>query len=158
MFVRATAYTSYEMVPGDVLEFGVFAGASLALLARAQMFNDARVTRRIVGFDSFAGLPPSEHQHPRWPSGLCSVNHWWHPLVPRNAPVSPRVIVELFRACRLPPPELEVGFYAETLSRVVPAKYSQAAILHIDCDLYESTCEVLESVGTILQDGTVVLF
>jgi hypothetical protein len=49
------------------------------------------------------------------------------------------------------------GFFEETLRKPLPIK---AALIHIDCDLYQSTKEVLSrlyEMGT-LQDGCVILF
>lgn len=157
-YVAAAEYLNYEGVPGDVLEFGVFTGASLALLAQAFAFDPKGMERRIAGFDSFTGLPDSAEIHARWQPGDCATNHSWHPLLPVGAPVTPQVTLDLFRACGLPAPELEVGPFAETLPRTIPAKYPQIALLHIDCDLYESTREVLQAVAPALSDGAAVLF
>ena len=38
-FCRAVEYVDYEAVPGDIVEFGVFTGISLALLAKAHSFD-----------------------------------------------------------------------------------------------------------------------
>ena len=53
---EAIEYINYEKIPGDILEFGVFTGVSLALLTKAQSVDPKGVTRRIVGFDRFEGL------------------------------------------------------------------------------------------------------
>src|SRR5947199_2984605 len=59
----------------------------------------------------------------------------------------------LFRS-RLPPPVLEVGWFAETLRHTpCPA----IALLHVDCDLYEGALDALNGVQPALQDGTMVL-
>lgn len=157
-FVAAVEYVNYEQVGGDVVEFGVFSGKSLALLARAQSFDTKGMTRRIVGFDSFEGLPSSGETHPRWAEGACAESHGWHPLLLPGARVTPDVVRSLFDACALEPPLLEVGPFGVTLPRVIPAKYTEVALLHVDCDLYESTREALEGVRPALSDGAVVLF
>jgi hypothetical protein len=158
MYVRVADFVNYEAVEGDILEFGVFGGVSLALLAKAHSFDPKGMTRRIVGFDSFHGLPRSEEPHARWRSGDCSRIHAWHPTLEKGQAVTPEVTRELFRLCDLPEPELEVGLFQETLPRTIPGKYRAAAIVHIDCDLYESTKVVLEGVAPILQEGTLLLF
>jgi hypothetical protein len=73
-------------------------------------------------------------------------------------PVTKEVTLDLFRRSGRDAPELEVGFFQDTIPRTVPAKYKSAAIVHIDCDLYESTKMVLEGLAPILQEGTVLLF
>jgi hypothetical protein len=55
-FCRAMEYVNYEAVPGDIVEFGVFTGISLALLAKAHACDPKGMQRRIGGFDSFEGL------------------------------------------------------------------------------------------------------
>jgi hypothetical protein len=158
MYERAADFVNYEAVEGDILEFGVFGGVSLALLAKVQSFDPKGMTRKIAGFDSFQGLPPSEEPHARWRTGDCARVHAWHPTLDKGKAVNAEVTRDLFERCGLPQPELEIGPFQETLARTVSLKYRAVAILHIDCDLYESTKVVLESVAPILQEGTVLLF
>ena len=49
------------------------------------------------------------------------------------------------------------GFFSETLQRPLSCK---AALVHLDCDLYSSTREVLDALDgyEVLQDGTVLMF
>lgn len=158
VFQAAIEYINYEGVPGDILEFGVFTGSSLALLAKAHSFDPKGMERRVAGFDSFRGLPPSAEEHGRWQPGDCATNHSWHPLLPVGAPVTPQATLDLFAACGLPRPEIEDGPFEVTITRTVPAKYSQVALVHVDCDLYESTRTVLDGLAAVLQDGAAVLF
>src|SRR5258708_5368634 len=81
-FFAALDYINYERVPGDVVEFGVYTGISLALFAQGQAFDPKGMTRRFVGFDSFDGLPPSADAHARRKPRDCAVNHSWHPILP----------------------------------------------------------------------------
>lgn len=158
VFTAAFEYINFEGVEGDVLEFGVFTGASLALLGHAASFDPKGMERRIAGYDSFAGLPSSAEIHARWQPGDCATNHSWHPLLPVGAPVTPQVTLDLFAACGLAVPEIEVGPFAETLPRTLPAKYPRVALAHVDCDLYESTRTVLDALFPVLADGAVLLF
>jgi hypothetical protein len=158
-FRACVNYLDYERVEGDVLEFGVFAGTSLALLAEAcrrGWWRDA--PRRIVGFDSFTGLGDDNDDHPRWQRGSCVRVHGWHPLLPAGATVTPDTTRRLFEACGLPQPEIQVGEFEATLPRVLGSKYTAAALVHVDCDLYEATRAVLAALEPILQDGAMILF
>ena len=157
-FCRAIEYVNYEAVPGDVVEFGVFTGISLALLTKAHSFDPKGMNRRIVGFDSFQGLPGSNEKHARWQPGDCSSNHSWHPLLDVGDPVTADVTLRLFEACALDPPVLHVGAFEETLPRVFPAVHSRIALVHFDCDLYESTRDALAAIAPCLQDGAMLLF
>ena len=158
MYCRAMEYINFERVEGDVLEFGVFGGISLALLARAQQMDPKGMHRRVAGFDSFSGLPESVDTHERWKTGDCATMHSWHPTLAVGDPVTPQATFDLFERCGLPRPEIEAGAFDETLQRVIPEKYARVALLHVDCDLYESTRIVLDRVAPVLQPGSMVLF
>src|SRR5262249_23193150 len=95
-FLNAIDYINYERVEGDVVEFGVFTGLSLALFAQGHLFDPKGMERRFVGFDSFQGLPASDIAHGRWQPADCAVNHGWHPLLPIGARVTSDVTRDLF--------------------------------------------------------------
>lgn len=84
--------------------------------------------------------------------------HSWHPQLGIGEPVTAAVVRRLFETCELPAPDLVEGSFDETLPASIPSKYAKAAVVHIDCDLYESTKTVFDAVAPALQDGTVALF
>jgi len=157
-FCHATEYIDFEAVPGDIVEFGVFTGMSLALLAKAHSFTRNGINRRLVGFDSFEGLPGSHDAHARWQPGDCATNHSWHPFLHVGDAVTPEVTRRLFDVCLLDEPVLHVGPYERTLRGAFPSAAPAVALVHFDCDLYESTRDALESVAPSLQDGSILLF
>jgi hypothetical protein len=112
--------------PGTALEFGVADGYTLRRIV-AGMPSDSR----IVGFDSFEGLP--EH----WREGFG---------VGMFATTAPSV----------PGAELVVGLFDATLP--VWAVPDDVVLVHIDCDLYSSTRTVLDHVGPHLKPGCMVVF
>ena len=142
-FFAALDYINYERVPGDVIEFGVFTGLSLAEFAAG---------------DSFEGLPPSATEHARWVPTDCAINHSWHPLIPIGAPVSADVTRNLFAACGLPEPTLHIGQFDQTIAKVIPSVYPSVALVHFDCDLYESTRDALALASPAFQDGVMLMF
>ena len=157
-FFNALEYINSEKIPGDVLEFGVFTGLSLALFAHGHAFDPKDMTRRFAGFDSFEGLPPSAEAHARWQPADCAINHGWHPLLPVGARVTPQATLDLFTACGLEAPALHIGPFTETINRVVPSTYREIALVHVDCDLYESTRDALALASPAFQDGVMVMF
>jgi O-methyltransferase len=157
-FLAAVEFVNYERVAGEIVEFGVFTGISLALLAKAYSFDPKGMTRRLVGFDSFDGLPSSLDEHARWSEGACRTNHSWHPLLPEGARVTPQATRDLFDVCELPAPRLHAGRFEETAPPLFPSTYRGVALVHVDCDLYESTKTALDAIAPALQDGTVLLF
>ena len=157
-FFRAIEFVNFEQVAGDIVECGVFGGLSLALLAKGSRFDPKGMSRRIVGIDSFEGLPFDNEQHPRWNEGDCAVVHGWHPFLNAGDRVSADTTLALFDICGLDAPILYTGEFADVLPRVVPTVHPAIALLHVDCDLYESTKDVLNGVVPALQDGTIILF
>jgi hypothetical protein len=157
-FFRAIEFINFEAVPGDIVECGVFGGLSLAQFAKALTFDPQGIARRVIGVDSFEGLPPASEPHARWKPGDCAVTHSWHPLAQPGRPVSAAMVRELFARCDLQPPVLHVGRFADVLPPVVGRDIRAIALLHIDCDLYESTRDALAAAAPALQDGTMVLF
>jgi O-methyltransferase len=155
VFASAVDFVATENIPGDIVECGVFTGLSLALFSHAHQRREPGTPRQVVGFDAFEGLPPSQDLHPLWTIGSFSVNTGEHPVLPIGARATPEATRQLFALCHLPPPVLEVGWFAETFRR---APCEAIALLHVDCDLYESAVDVLHGAAAALQDGTMVLF
>ena len=65
-FKAAVRFINYELVPGDICEFGCYTGRSLASLTycHQKYFQDenkhnqkSSIQRKVYGFDSFEGLP-----------------------------------------------------------------------------------------------------
>lgn len=166
-FSYAIQYINWECVEGDILEFGVSVGKSFALLSRLYHENLSHwqyrepvcTGRRVGGFDSFEGLPPDVHPHPRWKAGSFANNYLHgHPSLPFDAPITPESIDRMFDVCGLPRPEIEVGRFEATIPGTIPSKYRKAALVHIDSDLYASAKCVLNGVEPILANGALVLF
>jgi SAM-dependent methyltransferase len=118
---------------GHVMEFGVFRGRSITALATALP------DRIIHGFDTFTGLPLPWQ---RGPGDLYSVGHFGVdalPDVPGNVRLWP-------------------GEFATSLPAWLDAHPGPAALIHIDCDLYESTRTVLSMLDGRIVPGTVLVF
>lgn len=163
-------YINAEMVEGDIIEFGVGVGNSLLMFASIQYDYINKVPewlgdqdfqpfdRKIVGFDSFEGLP-SDEGHARWRKGFFGTNYRiYHPFLKLWEKLKPEYVVEMFESCDYPAPILEVGLFKDTVAFAIPKKYSKAAIVHIDCDLYESTKIILDVIEPTLQQGTIIMF
>ena len=118
-------------LPGDIVECGVSIGhgALLFLLLSEQ----AGLTRSYCGFDSFEGFPDPVEKDGKTPI-----------TGPGFFANAPEVVQRTLRDGRLPDTVIEQrvrlikGWFEDT----VPRYDGQIAILHLDCDLYESyrTC------------------
>ncbi|MBB4265855.1 protein arginine N-methyltransferase [Roseospira visakhapatnamensis] len=115
--------------PGLVLEFGVRFGHSLRAIA-------ARAGQPVHGFDTFTGLPGAWHGHA---PGLYSTGG--------RLPAMP------------PGVTLHPGLFADTLPAVLAAHPDRAVrFANIDCDLYDSTVDVLRALAPRVGPGTVLAF
>ena len=165
-FRQAMSFINYEKVEGDIVEFGVGVGKSLALLCMMHeedkkywRYNDEILSnRKLIGFDAFEGLPSFAEHHPRWDIATFSSNYEiYHPWLTWQEPISEESVTDLFTLVELPLPQLEKGWFDATLpySR---NHISKIALAHIDCDVYESTRTVLWTMEPALQDGSLLLF
>lgn len=169
---KAALRVTYDHIVGDYLEFGTFRGRSLtnAYRALAATFGN-RLTNelslmsaeqtadcqtqwqslRFVAFDSFQGLPELrgvdlDGADFRAGQYACSKDDVARNLAEGGVDLSKVDFVE--------------GWYESTC---VPATKERlglksAAICWIDCDLYQSTREVLDFVKDLIVDGTILVF
>jgi len=118
-------------VSGHFLEFGVFSGGTIRQVAKL------RPDVTVHGFDSFEGLPQA------W-GGFSLGNKAFSrdgklPRVPANV-------------------VLHKGWFSETVPAWLAAVSGPIAFIHVDCDLYSSTVDIFNLLGTRLQPGTVIVF
>ena len=113
---------------GMALEFGVYSGTTLGVIAAA------RGGVGVYGFDSFEGLP--EHWRAGFGRGTFAVD------------TRPQV----------PGAQLVIGWFADTLPEFLDTHPGPVDLLHLDADLHSSTATVLEHVGPRLHPGSVVVF
>lgn len=118
-------------LPGLFLEFGVADGTTLDFFARC------RPDRSFVGFDSFIGLPEF------WKDGFAK-GKFAQPALPIVA--SNATLIK--------------GWFAETARPFLETFETTptASFIHIDCDLYSSTKDVLEACAPALRSGTIIAF
>jgi O-methyltransferase len=161
----AASFTSWNQVDGDYLEFGVFRGESFSAAYRAIERNRrtvaANVTRtpqlerwlarppRYFAFDSFEGLPDGDaaRQADYAPGAYACSEAQFRANVAADG-------VDLSRVVSVP------GMYDRSLVPELKAKLglTRAAMVMIDCDLYESTVPVLEFITSLVGQGTVLIF
>ncbi len=153
-FVRALEFVSQNDVEGDILEFGVFEGASLidlyyTLLRVTRERKKDALPRRILAFDSFEGLSqPSNFDTHGFDTGMfsCSLDQVRRNL--RNARIDPTAITFI------------PGWYDQILTPTLRDELAikRAAVINLDCDLYEPTRVVLDWCDPFIGQGTVLIF
>ena len=118
-----------EKIPGCVCEFGVFKGYTLRLLANSNK------NKSVAGFDSFEGLPTD------WRAGFSEGQF------KTNIPV--------FKESNI---SIHQGWFNETIPKFLETLNQPIALLHIDCDLYESTKCVFDLLWDRLADDAIIVF
>jgi len=118
-------------VSGHYLEFGVFSGGTIRHLARR-----APATT-IHGFDSFEGLPEAWAGFGLGQRAFSRGSRL--PRVPSNV-------------------ALHKGWFCETIATWRGEHPGSVAFIHVDCDLYSSTMDILHGLADRLQAGTVIVF
>jgi macrocin-O-methyltransferase TylF-like protien len=143
-------------VPGDVAEFGVASGVSFLSFARCleilERGFEPKERRKLYGFDSFAGLPElgARDRSPQTKN----------PEMRQGGFHVPDAYAGLFDYVRQNPQcALHQGWFKETIPRFLAENpHVSFALVHVDCDLYESTREVLERVWEHVSPGGTLVF
>jgi O-methyltransferase len=161
----AASFIAWNQIDGDYLEFGVFRGESFVEAYRSIERNRkvvaGAVTRteaftrwsarkpRYFAFDSFAGLPAGQavRQADYEPGAYACSEAQFRANVAAGG-------VDMERIQTIP------GMYDTSLVPEVKARHglSQAAMVFIDCDLYESTVPVLNFITDLVGQGTIIVF
>ena len=126
------------------LEFGVMKGESI--LDFYDCYTELNLEKHFFGFDSFVGLPEEKlDNNSPWKTGKFSCGGNINP--------------DLLNKENL---EIIDGWYEDTLGDWLLPKFNNRKIglLHIDCDIYTSTIQVLEFIikHDLLCDGTLVMY
>lgn len=116
---------------GLYVEFGVATGNTIKEIAISVPTDII-----VYGFDSFQGLPENWSGHVEV-SGAFKQKEV--PKVPSNATLIP-------------------GLFSDTIPPFMDEKKGMVSFAHIDCDLYESTVDILNNIGSRFQAGTMILF
>jgi hypothetical protein len=161
----AMSFVTWNQVEGDYLEFGVWEGSSFAAAYHALQSNRQRHLAygydtpeyrrwkenplRFFAFDSFEGIPGGEgERHVDYHEGAyqCSEERFRANLKSKGVDLSRVATVR--------------GFYDQTLNDKTKTQLGlrKAAVVMIDCDLYESTVPVLDFLTDLVGQGTIIIF
>ncbi len=113
----------------DILEFGVYQGTTIRKIV------DCVNGFRIFGFDTFEGLPED------WKGTVCDKGFF-----STNGLIPDIKGVHFFK-----------GLFSDTLKEYL-LDPKDISLLHIDCDLYSSTKDVLYGLNEYIKEGTIICF
>lgn len=138
---------SVSDVEGDIVECGVSIGHGALLFTLLSEYIG--VERTYLGFDSFEGFPSPVAADEQTP--IVGSDFYASP---------PEAVLRVLKDGRVPAEVIQSrirlvkGWFADTL----PQYGGRIALLHLDCDLYDSYKCALESLYDRVQPGGVILF
>lgn len=138
-----------ELVPapqfGDYLEFGVNRGTSLACVYRA-LSNKGLSHVRLIGFDSFEGLPP-EAAEEGWVPGDFKSSY------AATKAYLAKMGLDMGRI------ELVKGWFNQTCTPQTAARLAlkKASLIMVDCDIYSASRDVLRYAEPLIRDHAIVI-
>jgi len=148
MIAQAFEFKKINHIEGDYFEFGLWRGKTF-VYAHKMMQRYKIKGVKLRGFDSFEGLPAHEDSQDNiWNEGQFCCSETEFRKIMRENGISENEY------------ELIPGFYSKILNTELNETLSgvKAAIVYIDCDLYESTIDVLKFIKKYLINGTIVCF
>lgn len=132
---------------GDYLEFGVKFGSGIHI-AHDTATKLGLQNIRFFAFDSFQGYPHTETEFLTLGERNASRKDFTDYIATRGVDLDRIVIVE--------------GWFDDTLKKDTHLKpnhkLNQASLIHIDCDLYDSTVSVLDFIYDLIVPGTIIVF
>lgn len=150
MLAQAFEFCKINGVEGDYFEFGVWRGKTFGY-ARTMARRYRCGPLRFRAFDSFQGLPAVDAgDYEVWHEGQFACSRAEFEVILRRM------------GFRTEEYEIVEGFYEHSLNASLAETLRnqgiRARVVYIDCDLYESTRDVLAFLVPFLQDGTVICF
>lgn len=148
MLAQAFEFKHINAVEGDYFEFGLWRGKTFCY-AHSQKRRHKMSDMIFWGFDSFQGLPTiTEQEDNVWQEGDFACSEPELRRILAKAGFSPGEYT------------LVPGFYETSLNDELHQRIGnrKAAIVYVDCDLYESALSVLKFVHRYFINGTIVCF
>ena len=130
---------------GDYLEFGVYNGTSM--ICMHQVLRELKLDGpRLIGFDSFEGLPSDEEGVWRAGDFKSSLEFTQAVLSWSGVDWSRVVLVK--------------GFFEDTLNASLAKQHEmeKAAVIMIDCDIYAGARDALEFCAPMIRNDAVIVF
>lgn len=148
MIAQAFEFARINGVRGDYFEFGLWQGKTFRYAWRMKHRYKLKDVK-LWGFDSFEGLPAIDD----------ATDNIWKPgqFAYGEAELRKRLLADGFRPEEF---DLVAGYYDQSLDDGLRKRLQgrKAAVVYVDCDLYESTKPVLAFIKDFVVNGTIVCF
>lgn len=152
MLDYAMQYVKGEQVKGEYFEFGVARG--LSFISAYHLGRKYQVPiKTFYGFDSFEGFPEIKGVDKKFERFTQGQESWEYKVFTDNL-VKAKVNIDRLHVRK--------GWFKDTLTKSFKEYLKQsnekASVIFIDCDLYQSTREVLTFIPDLIQNGTILMF
>lgn len=136
---------SVKNTEGDIVECGCFKGGNAILMAL--WLKENNIKKKIYLFDSFEGLPdPNQNHDSGYRAGQFTAS-----FEELNNKILSMGLSSYF--------EIHKGWFTNTVKPFIKQHPSfKISLLHIDCDLYESTRDCFPDFYPYVEDGGVCIF
>lgn len=133
-------------LPKTYFEFGCHSGRTFSTAINSSKFlnlNDFK----FYAFDSFQGLPTTKKEDGSFfkMGEFFTSKKTFLNIIARNTGIN------------LSDVNIIEGFYEKSLTNELSKRLPKAGIIHIDCDLYSSTRDVLEFLKNHITNGTIIM-
>ncbi len=150
LYINAFDMLNENKVSGDYFEFGCHRVRTFRM-ALTEARRHCMEKMRFFAYDSFEGLPDNDESHgigKKWVRGNLSTSvEAFQSIIDQHGIYTDQV-------------EIVKGFYNKSLTLELKQQFIErnikAALITVDCDLYESAVPVFQFIEPFLQEGTII--
>lgn len=144
-------YKKIIELPGDVLEFGVFKGASLIRFLTFRNLLENDYSRRIIGFDTFKEFPIQKRKEDN--------RFILEYTKDAGKPILKKDLIKILEKKKFQNFQLVEGKVEETVKKFLRENVNlKISLLHLDMDVYNSTKFVLNKLyDKVVKNGIIVI-
>ena len=144
-------YKKIIELPGDVLEFGVFKGASLIRFLTFRNLLENDYSRRIIGFDTFKEFPKQKRKEDN--------RFILEYTKDAGKPILKKDLIKILENKNFQNFQLVEGKVEETVKNFLRKNVNlKISLLHLDMDVYNSTKFVLNKLyDKVVKNGIIVI-
>lgn len=145
-------YKKIIELPGDVVECGVFKGASLIRWASFRNLLETPWSRKVIGFDTFDTFPmPDDHEERAYVERFVAAAG--------HKSLSARELYRILEAKQIENVELVAGDIIQTVPEYTASNtHLRVSLLHIDTDTYRPAAVALETFYPLVVPGGLIVF
>ena len=145
-------YKKILEVPGDIIEVGVFKGASLTRWGTFREISENSLSRKLIGFDAFGEFPTQLTDSKEDKQFVCDFNN------ESGNGLEIGEVKQIMDEKKFYNYELIKGDIIETIPKYIKNNpHTRIALLHLDVDIYKPTISALKNLWDKVSKGGLVI-